>query len=55
MAFRRKVPITEQNPREPINPYGATKLAFEHALEAYDRAYGYAQRPPALLQCRRSR
>lgn len=35
-----KVPITEQNPREPINPYGATKLAFENALEAYDRAYG---------------
>jgi len=34
-----KVPITEQNPREPINPYGATKLAFENALEAYDRAY----------------
>jgi UDP-arabinose 4-epimerase len=35
-----KVPITEQNPREPINPYGATKLAFENAIEAYDRAYG---------------
>ena len=36
----RSIPITEENPREPINPYGATKLAFEHALEAYDRAYG---------------
>jgi len=35
-----KVPITEDNPREPVNPYGATKLAFETALEAYDRAYG---------------
>ncbi len=35
-----KVPITEDNPRVPINPYGATKLAFENALEAYDRAYG---------------
>lgn len=34
------VPITEQNPREPINPYGATKLAFENALEAYSHAYG---------------
>ncbi len=34
------VPITEQNPREPINPYGATKLAFENALEAYGHAYG---------------
>lgn len=36
----QSVPITEQNPREPINPYGATKLAFENALEAYGRAYG---------------
>ena len=35
-----KVPITEDNPRQPINPYGATKLAFELALEAYSRAYG---------------
>ena len=35
-----KVPITEDNPRQPINPYGATKLAFENALEAYGRAYG---------------
>ncbi len=35
-----KVPITEDNPRVPVNPYGATKLAFENALEAYDRAYG---------------
>ena len=35
-----KVPITEDNPRQPVNPYGATKLAFETALEAYGRAYG---------------
>ena len=35
-----KVPITEQTPREPINPYGASKLFFENALEAYSRAYG---------------
>lgn len=35
-----KVPITEDNPRSPVNPYGMTKLAFENALEAYDRAYG---------------
>ncbi|PYV51761.1 MAG: UDP-glucose 4-epimerase GalE [Acidobacteria bacterium] len=35
-----KVPITEENPRQPVNPYGATKLAFENALEAYGRAYG---------------
>jgi UDP-arabinose 4-epimerase len=35
-----RVPITEDTPREPVNPYGATKLAFEHALEAYSRAHG---------------
>jgi UDP-glucose 4-epimerase len=35
-----KVPITESNPRQPVNPYGATKLAFENALEGYSRAYG---------------
>ena len=35
-----KVPITEDAPRRPINPYGITKLFFEDALEAYDRAYG---------------
>ncbi len=35
-----KVPITEQTPREPVNPYGASKLFFEDALEAYGRAYG---------------
>jgi UDP-glucose-4-epimerase GalE len=34
-----KVPITEDAPRQPINPYGVSKLFFEHALEAYDRAY----------------
>ena len=36
----RKVPITEDNPREPINPYGTSKLFIENALEAYSRAYG---------------
>jgi UDP-glucose-4-epimerase GalE len=35
-----KVPITEEATRQPINPYGVSKLFFEHALEAYDRAYG---------------
>ena len=36
----QKVPITEDNPRQPVNPYGSSKLLFEYALEAYDRAYG---------------
>lgn len=35
-----KIPISEKNPRQPVNPYGVTKLFFENALEAYDRAYG---------------
>ncbi len=34
-----KVPIEENIPRQPVNPYGVTKLFFEQALEAYDRAY----------------
>jgi UDP-glucose-4-epimerase GalE len=33
------VPITEDTLRQPVNPYGASKLAFENALEAYGRAY----------------
>ena len=37
---KAKSPITEDSPRQPVNPYGATKLAFENALEAYSRAYG---------------
>lgn len=36
-----KVPIEEDIPRQPVNPYGVTKLFFEQALEAYDRAYGF--------------
>jgi UDP-glucose-4-epimerase GalE len=34
------VPIAENTARQPVNPYGTSKLFFEHALEAYDRAYG---------------
>jgi UDP-glucose-4-epimerase GalE len=35
------VPIEENIPRQPVNPYGVTKLFFEQALEAYGRAYGF--------------
>jgi UDP-arabinose 4-epimerase len=35
-----KVPITEETPRAPINPYGVSKLFFEQSLEAYGAAYG---------------
>jgi UDP-glucose 4-epimerase len=33
-------PIDEAHPKEPINPYGRTKLMVEQALADYDRAYG---------------
>jgi len=33
-------PINEAVPRQPVNPYGVSKLFFEHALESYDNAYG---------------
>jgi UDP-glucose-4-epimerase GalE len=35
-----KVPITEDNPQKPINPYGHTKLAIEFALADFATAYG---------------
>jgi UDP-glucose-4-epimerase GalE len=36
----KSVPITEQMPRQPVNPYGTSKLFFENALDGYARAYG---------------
>jgi UDP-glucose-4-epimerase GalE len=33
-------PMGEDHPQDPINPYGATKLAFERALADYARAGG---------------
>ena len=35
-----KQPITEGAANAPTNPYGETKLAFEHALHWYDEAFG---------------
>jgi UDP-glucose-4-epimerase GalE len=35
-----RVPITEDEPQRPINPYGAGKLAVERALADYAVAYG---------------
>jgi len=32
-----RVPIDEEHPKDPINPYGATKLAFERALDDLSR------------------
>jgi UDP-glucose 4-epimerase len=36
----RRIPITEDEPRVPVNPYGNTKLAFENLLEDCDNAHG---------------
>ena len=36
----QRIPITEDEARQPINPYGFTKLVIEHALEDYSQAYG---------------
>ena len=36
-----KMPITEDTPQAPINPYGFTKLVIEKALEDYATAYGF--------------
>jgi len=36
----RQIPITEDHPLEPANPYGQTKYFLEKILKEYDRAYG---------------
>lgn len=35
-----KVPITEAEKQDPINPYGYTKLVIERAMDYYAHAYG---------------
>ncbi|WP_305094807.1 UDP-glucose 4-epimerase GalE [Prescottella sp. R16] len=35
-----RTPITEDDPTRPTNPYGATKLAIDHAITSYAHAYG---------------
>jgi UDP-glucose-4-epimerase GalE len=37
----QQVPITEDAPQRPINPYGQSKLAVERALADYASAYGW--------------
>ncbi|MBN1131144.1 MAG: UDP-glucose 4-epimerase GalE [Chitinispirillaceae bacterium] len=36
----RTIPITEQTPPDPVNPYGASKLMIERMMRDYHRAYG---------------
>jgi UDP-glucose-4-epimerase GalE len=35
-----EVPIPEDHPHQPVNPYGESKLFVEHALRSYGEAYG---------------
>jgi UDP-glucose 4-epimerase len=35
-----ELPIRENHPRRPINPYGASKMMVERILEDYQQAYG---------------
>lgn len=35
-----RVPITEDMPQDPINPYGASKLMVERIFQDYSKAYG---------------
>lgn len=36
----RRVPITEDHPQDPINPYGASKVMVERMLRDFGSAYG---------------
>jgi UDP-arabinose 4-epimerase len=36
----QELPIAEDHPQSPINPYGASKLFVEKILGSYERAYG---------------
>jgi UDP-glucose 4-epimerase len=36
----RQIPISEEHPQNPTNPYGWSKLFMERILESFDHAYG---------------
>jgi UDP-glucose 4-epimerase len=36
----QEIPITEEHPQSPINPYGASKLMVERMLRDFEQAYG---------------
>ncbi len=36
----QRIPIREDDPKNPINPYGAAKLAFEDVLSSYYHSFG---------------
>jgi UDP-glucose 4-epimerase len=41
-GISEKTPISEDDPKNPVNSYGETKLMLERALEWYARAYGWS-------------
>ena len=45
-----QVPIREDAPTRPTNPYGASKLAIDHAISSYARRARAGRDEPALLQ-----
>jgi len=38
----KRIPIDEEDPQFPINPYGETKLMVEKILQSYDKAYCFS-------------
>ncbi len=36
----QEIPITEEHPQHPVNPYGKSKLMVEEMLQDYESAYG---------------
>ncbi len=36
----KKIPIKEDDIKEPVNPYGAAKYSFEHVLSSYYHSFG---------------
>jgi len=41
-GISEKIPIEEDDPKNPINAYGESKLMFERILQWYARAYGWS-------------
>ena len=39
-GYPQSIPILENHPQQPVNPYGQSKLMIERILADYDRAYG---------------
>lgn len=35
------LPMSEDHPQRPVNPYGMSKLTAERAMADYERAYGF--------------